>query len=42
MYLDFATFSNDLLILSHSFSSSFIRDSKCWACVLSLNMVSIL
>ena len=33
MYLDFATFSDTLLILSNHLSS-FIKESKFWSCIL--------
>ena len=45
MYLDFTTFSDNLLILIHSLilrSSSFINVSRFWSCMLSLNVFSVL
>ena len=45
MYLHFTTFSDNLLILSHSLilrSFPFTKDYKFWSCMLSLNMFSVL
>ena len=45
MCLNFATFNDIILILNHPFilrSYSFIEDSKCLSCLLSLIVVSVL
>ena len=43
MYLDFTTFSDNLLILRHLIiSSSFINVSRFWSYMLSLNEISVL
>ena len=42
MYLDFTTFTDNLLILSHLRRYSFINVSRFWSCMLSLNVFSVL